>query len=160
MQKILYLDYDGVLHDEHVYYHPRQGIYIKTPGRSLFEWMPVLEDLLAPYPDVAIVLSTSWVRVRSFNYAKKQLSQMLRERVIGATYHRHYMRQDDFAALPRGAQIAQDVQRRQTSSWLALDDEYQDWPEWCRDNLIKTNGALGVSDPAVQDAMQLRLQRL
>lgn len=160
MTKVLYLDYDGVLHDEEVYFHPRRGIYIETPDRTLFEWMPILDELLRPYPDVRIVLSTSWVRARSFEFAKKQLSPMLQERVIGATFHRRLTRKEWFASLPRGEQIAQDVFRRVPQSWFAIDDDAMYWPEWCRDNLIKTNGSCGISDPAVQEAIRMMLDRL
>ena len=159
MTKILYLDFDGVLHDEHVYFHRRRGIYIDTPGRTLFEWMPILDKLLAPHPGVSVVLSTSWVRLRSFNYAKNQLSVPLQERVIGATFHHRYMRKESFSLLPRGEQIAEDVFRRGPKSWFAIDDDGMYWPEWCRDNLIKTDGAFGISDRKIQEAIRMMLER-
>src|SRR5438132_6554545 len=94
--RVCFLDFDGVLHVDTVFWSAKRGIYIGTPGRVLFEWAPILEQLLEPHPDVKIVLSTSWVRIRSFNYAKKQLSPMLQERVIGATFHNRFMREDEF----------------------------------------------------------------
>ncbi|RJG05351.1 hypothetical protein D3870_04340 [Noviherbaspirillum cavernae] len=158
-EKILYLDFDGVLHDEAVYFHPRRGIYLATPGRVLFEWIPILEQLLAPHPSVAIVLSTSWVRVRSFDYAKRQLSPGLQERVIGATFHKREMRKEEFVFLPRGGQIANDVFRRGPKSWFAIDDDHLGWPSWCRDNLIQTDGNLGISAPQTQEAIREMLER-
>jgi hypothetical protein len=159
MTKILYLDFDGVLHDEAVYFHPKRGIYIKTPGRVLFEWMSILETLLEPHPEVYIVLSTSWVRVKSFSFAKKQLSLSLQERVIGATFHNREMRKNDFAYLPRGVQIADDVSRRSPTSWFAIDDDAYCWPAWCLTNLIQTDGSHGISDPEIQDAVRVMLER-
>lgn len=159
MTKILYLDLDGVLHDEQVYFHPRRGIYMDTPGRTLFEWMPILEQLLGPFPEVKIVLSTSWVRVRSFHFAKKQLSPALQAQVIGATFHSRFMREEEFVLLPRGVQIAEDVYRRGPQSWFAIDDDHLGWPSWCRDNLIRTDGAHGISDPEIQDAIRKMLER-
>jgi hypothetical protein len=89
--KICYVDYDGVVHVNSVYQSPKRGIYIgSTPGHTLFEWLPILDELLAPYPDVKIVLSTSWVRARSFEYAKSKLPPSLQARVIGATFHYRY----------------------------------------------------------------------
>ena len=157
--KILYLDFDGVLHDEAVYYHPKRGIYIQTPNRVLFEWMPILEKLLARHPEVKIVLSTSWVRVKSFNFAKQHLSAPLQERVIGATYHRRLMRRAWFESLPRGEQIVQDVVRRVPTSWFAIDDDSRYWPPEFRDNLIETDGHLGISDPNIQSAIRETLER-
>ncbi|GIZ51919.1 HAD domain-containing protein [Noviherbaspirillum aridicola] len=153
-EKVLYLDFDGVLHDDEVYFKRGRGIYIKTPGRSLFEWMPILDELLAPHPDLAIVLSTSWVRVMSFNRAKMHLSPSLQERVIGATFHSRWMRNTEFAALPRGVQVAQDVRQRRPAKWFALDDEEADWPAWCRDKLIVTKPSMGLSDATVQEAIR------
>lgn len=159
MTKICYLDYDGVVHDQEVYWHPKRGIYMRTPGRTLFEWMPILDELLAPHPDVRIVLSTSWVHVRSFNFAKKQLTPSLQERVIGATFHNREMRKGEFLMLPRGVQIVQDVHRRAPQTWFAIDDEHLGWPVWCRDNLIQTDGTRGISDPAIQEAIRKMLER-
>lgn len=157
--KVLYLDFDGVLHDGEVYFHPRRGIYIATAGRTLFEWMPILERLLAPHPDVGIVLSTSWVRVRSFQYAKKRLSPALQTRVVGATFHSD-MWEEGFSHKPRGVQIAEDVQRRRPQSWFAIDDDHHGWPSGYRDNLVRTASAYGISEPRVQAAIQAKLAAL
>jgi hypothetical protein len=157
--KLCYLDFDGVLHDSEVYFHPRRGIYMDTPGRTLFEWLPVLDELLAPHPDVRIVLSTSWVRVRSYHFAKKQLTPALQAKVIGATFHRRLMKEEEFILKPRGEQIADDVFRRGPQSWFAIDDDHLGWPGWCRDNLLRTDGARGVSDPKIQEAIRIMLER-
>lgn len=55
---VLYLDLDGVVHHEAVLWHPRRGIYMSPHGalgHSLFEWISILEEELAPYPSVALV---------------------------------------------------------------------------------------------------------
>lgn len=160
-EQILYLDFDGVLHHENVVVHPRKGIYIAVPdaNRRLFEWAPILEQLLEPHPDVGIVLSTSWVRVRGFRFAKSQLSPVLQERIVGATYHRRHMRQEDFLLMPRGVQIVDDVSRRRPSSWFALDDDHKGWPSPYREKLILTNGEVGLSDPDTQSAIARMLER-
>jgi hypothetical protein len=154
---VLYLDFDGVLHDDAVYWSPKIGIHIRTPGRALFEWMPILEALLAPYPEVKIVLSTSWVRAKSFNFAKRQLTPTLQSRVIGATFHHREMNKCVFDCLARGAQILADVRRRRPASWLAVDNDDRNWPAHYRENLIKTEDHLGLSAPNVQAAIRERL---
>ena len=59
---VLYLDFDGVLHHGEVYWSPRKGPYIDpTVKQKLFAYAGLLEELLLPYPNLAIVLSTSWV---------------------------------------------------------------------------------------------------
>ena len=60
---VLYLDYDGVLHHENVLWHPKIGAYLSAPeGFVLFQHAELLERVLEPYPDICIVLSTSWMR--------------------------------------------------------------------------------------------------
>ena len=82
--KILYLDYNGVLHDTKLIRNRQRGLYIATPDRTFFEWMPILEELLAPYPDVKIVLSTSSLRALGFGATRHELSEALQQRVIGS----------------------------------------------------------------------------
>jgi hypothetical protein len=154
---ILYLDFDGVLHDGEVYFHPERGVFIATPGRTLFEWMSVLDGLIQPHPEVKIVLSTSWVASFGFEFAKAQLSQTLQQRVIGATIDFEERSIAEFVHRSRGQQIANDVQHRQTASWFAIDDDETDWPTDCRNNLIRTESCLGISSPVIQVAVRAKL---
>lgn len=80
----LFLDYDGVLHPDAVY---REGerVVLRADGFCLFEWAEILGALLAPYPPLQIVLSTSWERVLGFHAARSHLSESLRRRLVGAT---------------------------------------------------------------------------
>lgn len=50
-----------MLHHENVFWHPRCGVYAGPPGFIQLEQALLLEELLQPYPEVGIVLSTSWV---------------------------------------------------------------------------------------------------
>lgn len=155
---LLYLDFDGVLHHEDVWWHPRHGAFLKTPGHQLFEHTHLLEKALEPYPDVRIVLSTSWVRVRRFSRAVKRLPPGLRERVVGATFHTR-MNREFFEGLSRGTQIVKDVERRKPRHWLALDDDVDGWPSGHRQHLIQTDEVLGISAPGVLQELQVRLER-
>jgi hypothetical protein len=160
MMNICYLDYDAVLHDGNVLRNRIKGMYIKTPDRSFFEWMPILEDLLAPYPDLKIVLSTTWVRELGFKEAQFELSATLRERVIGSTFLHPKIVKSTFDTLSRGMQIWGDVERRKPAHWFALDDDAFGWPDWCKENLIQTSDRLGLSDPAVQEQVRRKLTEI
>ena len=63
---ILYLDFNGVLHHENVRNFGKGPVMIES-GHSLFEWSNRLNIALLPYPEVQIVLSTSWVRILGFS---------------------------------------------------------------------------------------------
>lgn len=155
--KICYLDYDAVLHDGNVLRNRTRGMTIKTPGRTFFEWMPVLDELLAPYPDLKIVLSTTWVRELGFNEAKHELSSSLQDRVIGSTFLHPKIIKVEFDTMPRGMQILGDVERRKPTHWFALDDDAFGWPARYTQHLIRTNPQTGLSDPAVQQCVRQRL---
>lgn len=155
---VCYLDYDGVLHQESVLLR-RGRIFVAMPGHCLFEWEGILCELLKPYPDVKIVLSTPWVRWSSFSYAKRCLNPALQARVVGATFHRRWMVAEEFAELSRGMQILGDVLRRKPSDWFAIDDDGFDWPAWCRNKLVLTQQQIGLNDLSVQRDIRRRLKR-
>ncbi|MFL9898960.1 HAD domain-containing protein [Paraburkholderia fungorum] len=154
----LYLDFDGVLHPENVHMRPGKGPYIESPlGHKLFENVGLLEKVLLPYPDLRVVLSTSWVRVyRSVARVARKLPPELRARVVGATFHED-MDAELFKQAPRGMQIWADVLRRKPDNWLAVDDDYLHWPTWCRDKLVRTHEVLGISAPVVLAELRAKL---
>lgn len=157
---LLYLDYDGVLHHEDVRWHPRRGVYLNAPPEfRLFQHAELLETLLAPHPDVSIVLSTSWVRVLGYSRSVKRLPPGLRERVIGATYHSN-MHPAAFAMLPRGVQVLDDVARRAPRDWLALDDDGPGLPKEHEHRLMPTDERLGLSAPGLAEALSAKLRAL
>lgn len=154
---VLYLDFDGVLHHENALWHPRRGVYLKAPpGYVLFQHVDLLEQILAPYPDVKIVLSTSWARVYGCEKASKRLPPSLKPRVIGATFHSQ-MNENNFTAAPRGVQVLNDVLRRKPKDFIALDDDYLDWPASIVNKYIRTHEHEGISDPAVEADLRRKL---
>jgi hypothetical protein len=137
MKLTLFLDFDGVLHPENCV-RGKDGITIKGyPGRALFDRLPMLVEALAPYPDIQIVLSTTWVRMLGFNKAKQRLGE-LAERVIGATYHSG-MRDDGFDGWPtldRGEQVKTYIIRNKVKHWVALDDDPHGWSDEMEKRLV------------------------
>lgn len=160
-RSILYLDYDGVLHHENCLWHPRRGAYLDAPQRySLFQHAELLEHLLAPYPDVKIVLSTSWVLRYGCSATAKRLPPGLRARVIGATFHSRHMLAEEFRSLPRGLQVTEDAMRRQSRNWLALDDNEEGWPTEHRGKWVHTHMYEGISPPEVQRKLVKKLEEM
>ncbi|MCW5645188.1 MAG: hypothetical protein KIT63_24060 [Rhodoferax sp.] len=155
---VLYLDFDGVLHHENVLWHPRKGAYLSAPSRYvLFQHCELLQQELAAYPFVQIVLSTSWVRQYGFSRASKRLPMGLRNRVIGATWHSH-MDKVLFEQESRGEQIWSDVQRRKPKGWIALDDDYERWPAHCLVNYVQTSATEGINDMLVLESLRTKLK--
>ena len=152
--RVLYLDYDGVLHHDAVFRNPGRGIHIDSriaPGRSLFEWTEFLVYAISPYPDLSIVLSTSWVRVLGFTKARGFLPPALASRVIGATFHRRvhkedYRREHGFLIPARGIEVLRDVSRRNPSQWVAVDDSAEGWPAEHRERVVLCDPSTGLGN--------------
>ena len=162
---VLYLDLDGVLHPDAVYAVPGKGIELRGhPGHALFEHAPLLVSLLAPYPSVRIVLSTSWVAERGYSRTKRRLGTELAERVIGATYHSRHMQNHGsgqlclpYFGLSRGRQVLNDVGRRRPAHWIALDDCDEGWQGYRR-HLVLTDPVQGLGDRSSQEALRAALK--
>lgn len=158
---VLYLDLDGVLHHENCLWHPKRGAYLCAPSRYvLFQHAELLAQLLEPYPEVKIVLSTSWIRRYGVTGTAKRLPLNLQVRVIGGTFHSGHMREDEFQWLPRGQQVIEDVHRRQPRDWLALDDNGEGWTEPHGTHWIQTHQYEGISDPEVLATFKQKLETM
>ncbi|SIO71982.1 hypothetical protein SAMN05444172_8358 [Burkholderia sp. GAS332] len=157
---LFYLDLDGVVHPNSVYWHASasEPFLEDAPGHTLFEHCELLENTLLPYPAVRIVLSTSWVRVYRGDVPTvvSRLTPDLQTRVIGATYHSG-IDAVGFQQQSRGVQVYQDVLRRRPEGWIALDDDYLDWPQHCVQHLVRTHPVLGISPPAVLAELRTKL---
>jgi hypothetical protein len=158
----LYLDFDGVLHDADVYRDPARGIVIRRG--VLFAWAPVLVEALQPWPEVHIVLSTSWVWQLGYARARGYLPRELRERVVGATFHRREHGPTAelrrlWAQSDRGQQIAADVARRMPQGWLAIDDAADEFDVQQREWLLPCDPRRGLSSPETQAALRTMLER-
>jgi len=156
---VLYLDYDGVLHPEEVWQRRGARPYVKNPpGHALFERAELLTEVLAPYPKLTIVLSTSWSRAFGYTRAASYLPAALRRRCIGATFHRE-MDRYSFEAASRGHQVLDDVSRRRPTAWLAIDDDFTGWGPWKETHVVITDPVLGISEPAVLQQLRTALER-
>lgn len=164
---VLYLDLDGVVHHEAVLWHPRRGIYMspyEASGHTLFEWLPFLEEELAPYPAAALVLSSSWCIRPGYAKTLARLPEELRARFIGGTYHKRVHGTDpwtltSFRSTPRGEQILADMQRRRPRHWIALDDDIEDWPAFAIDHMVACEGTTGLSSAEVWRELRRKLMQ-
>jgi hypothetical protein len=156
---VLYLDFDGVLHPEGVYQRRGFRPYVKHPeGHKLFENAELLTEVLKPHTDVAIVLSTSWARAFGYTRAAGYLPTALRQRCVGATWHRE-MDRYLFEVTSRGQQVLDDVGRRHPKSWLAIDDDANGWGSSLNTHVVITDPVLGIGEPTVLRHLRNALER-
>lgn len=109
MKKILFLDFDGVLHAD-------------TGLAGNFSRLGHLEKYLLKMPDVEIVISSSWRETYSFDKLKAFFPLHLRDRIIGTTPVLETSfddggRQREIEAFLKDASL-----NESNSSWVALDD--------------------------------------
>lgn len=157
---VLYLDYDGVLHHENVRISNKSGPFLLAHERySLFQHAELLASLLEPYPDVLIVLSTSWAVRYGVSSATKRLPNTLQRRVVGGTYHSRHMHKFEFQEMHRGQQVTADVERRQPRDWLALDDDTEGWGRNAHHH-VATHMYEGIADPEVQALLKAKLEAM
>ncbi|WP_233832845.1 HAD domain-containing protein [Paraburkholderia sp. ZP32-5] len=156
-RQVLFLDYDGVLHRGGAY-RTKRGIISSDPTHiKLFEYADVLAAILAPYPSVELVLSTSWVKGLGFNRARSALPAAdLRAKVVWATYHSRFHDAYFWDGMARGILVLGYVNRHRLVHWLALDDMddgFDDEPG----RPVHCDPDEGLGDPDIQEGLKAAL---
>jgi len=134
---ILFLDFDGVLHPDPCFDEAR-----------LFEQAPRLARAVEPFPEVAVVLSTSWRTLRTLAELVAPLPSSLRERVIDVTPPLSL--EGTPASLVPYRRQAECMQWLRASGeehrpWLALDDRASLFAPYCR-QLILCESPQGLTE--------------
>ncbi|WP_342959742.1 HAD domain-containing protein [Paraburkholderia azotifigens] len=147
----LFVDFDGTLHVGNAYIDENDEISLDT-GRPLLEFAPLLSELLAPYPDVAIVLTTSWARRLSEERVSAYLPAELRPRVVGTTRDIKPRRSYVHDGTERTHVIISYVYGKCLKNWLAIDDavfgaeRFGREPGELVDHFLLLDPARGISD--------------
>lgn len=134
MNKLLFLDFDGVLHPTHF------------AGEDPFNKVGLLEAALN---DVAlgIVVSSSWRFTHSIEKLQKILPSTISNLIVGATGA------PVVGAHPRFNEIQAYIHSYGPSDWRALDDSYWEFPKPCPE-LIRCNPNTGISEKQILELRQ------
>jgi hypothetical protein len=155
------LDFDGVLHPDDVFMTAK-GPQLRSAG-DLFMWAAILDDELAPFPKVKIVLSTSWVRQLDFSRAKKRLPKGLQERIVGSTWHSSMSKvwadQIWWDQTSRHGQISRYVARANITDWIAIDDDAENWASNDLNRLLLADRNQGLTTPGLLDTLRAKLHQ-
>lgn len=147
---ILYLDFDGVVH---ALSEPALSHNFKLlDNPNLFKWIPILEQILEPYPEVRIVVSSDWRRLFDDNSLKRLLGPAIALRFAGIV---------EIAEKSRANEILTDAARRGLTQWLALDD-HPSVVEASRTDVrfIVCEPETGLSSRTVQATLKTRLNAI
>jgi hypothetical protein len=132
---LLFLDFDGVLHGA---------------GEPAFIHAERLDAVLADYPAVKLVITSSWRINTTLDVIKSRLPSGLADRIDGITpamqikwppYPKH-VRHSEIMLYLKNLPVA-------PCNWVALDDDAQLFPADCQE-LILCNPLIGFDDKAAQ----------
>ncbi|MFM0390389.1 HAD domain-containing protein [Paraburkholderia phytofirmans] len=82
---VIYLNFDGVLHPDHVMYGEGCTPSVVTTGHAALEHVGLLAELLEPYSEIQIVLNTWWTFYLGLDACVEMLPPPLANRVDDAT---------------------------------------------------------------------------
>lgn len=139
---ILFIDFDGVLHDVDDGDLALENGEMLIVGEMLFQWAPILSSLLDGRDDVAVAVHSSWRRFHSDDELRALLPGSLGRLFRGSTD----------TGLSRSESIEAFAQDHQARSILILDDRPQDFPEG-QASLHVCDPHAGVSSAATQAAI-------
>lgn len=128
--RILFLDFDGVIHP------------VDASSQQLFCWIPTLRHLLSDFPDVRIVVHSSW----RYEYSDDEIRQLLSpiaERFAG-TAPRMRREQAIETVLQSNKQLV--------TSYLVLDDDPREFAGGTLDVLF-CESSTGISAEPVQQSL-------
>jgi hypothetical protein len=131
MKKILFLDFDGVLHNS------------TSSQELLFNKLGLLVDALQE-KTCSIVISSSWRFHHDLDQLKKYMDP-ISELIIGTTGAAFVGR------FPRYNEIKEYLRKNEPfANWRALDDSFLEFPKQCKE-LILCNSKSGLSDKQIKE---------
>ena len=134
---ILFLDFDGVLH----------SAFNAVGHRDDFNKLPLLEGWLRQYPEVDIVVSSSWRELMEIGALREIFSEDLRHRVVDAcpiisiNEEANYYRYEEI--------ISWIKLKKYDGLWLALDDAAHEFPPFF-DRLVVCQKNIGIDDSVIK----------
>lgn len=155
----LFIDYDGTLHSGHALLDTDGQVTLES-GRPLFEYAPLLVEILWPYPAVEIVLTTSWLQAMSTEKVVSYLPLDLARRVVDTTRDRKAR----FSYMQNGSGrtdiITSYAYGKRLKNWLAIDDSVYGAYHFGREpgelvrNFVLLDSTRGISDEGAQQRIR------
>lgn len=153
------LDYDGTLHAGQALLD-NDGRITLDSGRQLFEFAPLLIEMLRPYPSVEIVLTTSWLQALPVDVVISYLPPELAKRVVDTTKDIKPRLSYEHSGAGRTDVIVSYTYGKRLKNWLALDDStygasmFGREPGELTDHFLLLDAARGISDELAQERIR------
>lgn len=135
---IIFLDFDGVLHE------------VECAHWAEFQHVEKLEDVLKDYPDVKIVISSSWRYRETLTELQLHFSEHIRHRIIDVTPQLT----DSMVPMARFKEITAWIEKNSyEGAWIAIDDQHCEFPkindgfsQYLHPNLIAPHKRFGIGE--------------
>ena len=155
----LFLDFDGTLHAGHALLDADGQVTLESGG-PLFEYAPLLVEMLEPYPAVEIVVTTSWLEVMPTETVISYLPPELARRVVDTTRGRvaRFSHMKDGSG--RTDIIASYAYGKRLKHWLAIDDSVYGAGYFGREpgelvrNFVLLDSTRGISDESARERIR------
>jgi len=143
----LFLNFGGVLNIGHGLVD-HNGFITLDSGRPLFEYAAYLVDVLAPWPQVQIIVTTSWLRTLGAEKTIALLPDELRRRVVGTTLGTPPRFSEFKDGTAKTMTVIRHAAKYGLTRWLVLDDEAWGVPSGYEQHFLHTDSdtALGASE--------------
>lgn len=131
--RLLSIDLDGVLHP----------LLPDLPASAHFCWLPVLERMLEPYPDIGLAVHSTWRYIHSEDEPREVLGPRLAARYRGSA--------------PRGGRedaVKWFMHLTRCETYLVIDDAPREFRELPAHRLLVCDPLSGISPPDVQRRLQ------
>ena len=146
---VLFLDFDGVLHPGGLQAFDCDGAFLDHP--DFFCHLDYLTRLLAPHPEIKIIVSSDW-RLHFSNLTLRGfLAPLGKDRYLGAV---------EAVRMSRANEIYAEVALRGIDRWLALDDHpsvqeaFEEDGEW---RFVVCHPRHGISSQDTQQELREKL---
>jgi hypothetical protein len=149
----LYLDFDGTLNIGSAVVDDA-GLITLESGRELFEFAPLLVELLAPYPHIQIVLTTSWVSRIGRDAVVSHLPDVLRYRVVDDITRVRSRMGEVQDGTDRASRILRHVWAHGVLSWLVLDDRAWGVPIGYAGHFVHLSPESGINSPDARSRLK------
>ncbi|MFC0349860.1 HAD domain-containing protein [Undibacterium danionis] len=136
---ILFLDFDGVLHPDPCYDQGKQFCFLKR-----------LESVLLEFPDVEIVISSTWRESRSIEMLRGFFIPEIQQRIVGVTPNwRDHEELFDVIGYQRQTEIEAWIRTSGEPwlKWVAIDDKCFLFKPFLQ-NLVRTRPDTGFDEIA------------
>ncbi|ASL47824.1 hypothetical protein bAD24_III10535 [Burkholderia sp. AD24] len=142
----LYLNYGGVLNIGHGVVDDH-GVVTLDSGRPPFEFAPVLVEVLAPWPQVQIIVTTSWLRTLGVEKTIALLPGALCRRVVGTTLGTPPRLGEIRDGTAKTMTVIRHALKHGVTIWLALDDEAWGVPSDYEQHFLHTDSDTALGAP-------------